>query len=187
MIVSSAFPAWAGEAASVRNCTWCHGTSAQGFSTAPRLAGQRRQYLETELVSFHQHTRDNPFSKQFMWGAVAALNPRVAHDLSIYFSTLPAKAARDGERELAAKGKAIYELGVPEANVVSCLVCHAPNGEGVRGFPRLAGLSYFYLKRRLAEWGQGYHSSAQSPMPQVASTLSPDQIDALASYLSFVQ
>jgi cytochrome c553 len=29
----------------VRNCTWCHGTSAQGYSKAPRLAGQRVDYL----------------------------------------------------------------------------------------------------------------------------------------------
>jgi cytochrome c553 len=57
----------------------------------------------------------------------------------------------------------------------------------VREIPRLGGLSYFYLKRRLQEWGQGYHSSPESPMPLVASTLGPDEIEALASYLSFVR
>ena len=53
--------------------------------------------------------------------------------------------------------------------------------------PRLGGLSYFYLKRRLAQWGEGYHAAAAPPMPRIASKLSPDAIEALASYLSFVQ
>jgi cytochrome c553 len=66
---------WAGESAAVRNCTWCHGTGAQGYTVAPRLAGQRPQYIMSQIRSFHDHTRDNPFSKQYMWGAVAALNP----------------------------------------------------------------------------------------------------------------
>ena len=35
-----------GEHFASRNCSWCHGPSLQGFSTAPRLAGQKREYLE---------------------------------------------------------------------------------------------------------------------------------------------
>src|ERR1700675_3609213 len=53
----------------VRNCTWCHGGSAQGYTPAPRLAGQRIRYIEQQLMSFGDHTRDSPFSKQYMWGA----------------------------------------------------------------------------------------------------------------------
>ena len=69
----STVSAWAGESAAVRNCTWCHGTGAQGYTVAPRLAGQRPQYIMSQIRSFHEHTRDNPFSRQYMWGAVAAL------------------------------------------------------------------------------------------------------------------
>ena len=29
------------ESLAIRNCTWCHGSSAQGYTPAPRLAGQR--------------------------------------------------------------------------------------------------------------------------------------------------
>jgi cytochrome c553 len=70
---------------------------------------------------------------------------------------------------------------------VSCYACHGPDAEGVRDIPRLGGLAYFYLKSRLEQWGQGYHSGAGSPMPMVASHLGPDEIEALASYLSFVK
>ncbi len=187
VIVAAAVPAWAGDSAAVRNCTWCHGISGQGYMVAPRLAGQRPQYIESQIRGFHEHTRDNPFSKQYMWGAVAALGPQAARDLAIYFATIAPKPANDGDRGLAARGRAIYLEGIPEANVVSCYACHGPNAEGVRDIPRLGGLAYFYLKGRLVQWGQGYHSIAGSPMPMVVSHLSPDEIEALASYLSFVK
>lgn len=57
----------------------------------------------------------------------------------------------------------------------------------MRDIPRLGGLAYFYVKARLEQWGQGYHSTAGSPMPLVASHLGLDEIEALASYLSFVK
>lgn len=153
---------------------------------APRLAGQRPLYIERQLSSFAGHVRDNPLSERYMWGAVARLDPQTAHDLAAYFATLQPNAAGDGQRELAATGKAIYKSGVAEANIVACLACHGPNGEGVREIPRLGGLSYSYLKRRLEQWNQGYHQSAK-PMPQVAKSLSANEVEALASYLSFVE
>ncbi len=122
-----------------------------------------------------------------MWGAVAALGPDAARDLANYFATIRPKPANDGNRALAARGRAVYLEGIPEANIVSCFACHGPNAEGVRDIPRLGGLAYFYLKGRLEQWGQGYHSVAGSPMPMVVSHLGPDEIEALASYLSFVK
>jgi cytochrome c553 len=185
-VLSLPVPLWASEA-SPRNCTWCHGTGAQGYMVAPRLAGQQAAYIAAQLRGYAAHIRDNPFSKQYMWGAAANLRTDAILDLSAYFASLPTKAAHDGRRVLAEKGQAIYVQGIPEANIVACLACHGPGGVGVREIPRLGGLSYFYLKRRLVEWGQGYHSALDSPMPLVAGTLGPNEIEALASYLSFVQ
>ena len=176
----------AGEPLSVRNCTWCHGTGAQGFSTAPRLAGQRQQYIMNQLLDFNHHTRDNPLSKQYMWAAAENLNSQVARDLAAYFSALPPRAANDGDSELTARGKEIYELGIADSNVVACVVCHGPKAEGIRQIPRLGGLTHSYLKKRLEQWGQGFHAKAEL-MPQIASTLSADDIEALASYLSFIE
>src|SRR5271169_77150 len=188
-IIFSAVSAVSGYAENpvIRNCTWCHGAAAQGYTPAPRLAGQRSQYIETELMSFRGHLRDSPFSKQYMWGAAGHLGPETVRDLATYFAALPPRAANDGNSELFARGRAIYTDGIPEANIVSCVACHGPNGEGVGQIPRLGGLAYTYLKRRLAEWGEGYNAAAAPPMPRIAGTLSPDQVEALASYLSFVK
>ena len=186
--LAAVFP-WLGHAESlaIRNCTWCHGVSAQGYNPAQGLAGQRRGYIQNQLKDFSDHTRDNPFSQLYMWGATANLSPATAHDLAAYFSTLTPQAANDGYRELEAKGRAIYQLGMPDSNIAACVVCHGPNAEGVGDIPRLGGLAYTYLKTRLTQWGEGYHAAANPPMPRIASKLSANQIEALASYLSFVK
>jgi cytochrome c553 len=188
-VIASAVPSLAGaiETVKFRNCTWCHGESAQGYGPAPRLAAQRPQYIENQLLSFRLHTRDSPFAKQYMWGAAENISPKMARDLAIYFSTLPPNVANDGDNEIAATGRALYEHGNPDLNTVSCAVCHGPNAEGIRQIPRLGGLSYYYLKRKLEQWGEGYHAAAEPPMPRIASKLSANQIEALASYLSFVK
>jgi cytochrome c553 len=140
-----------------------------------------------QLFDFRAHTRDNPFSQQYMWGAAANLGPQTARDLAAYFSTLPPKAANDGDRELEAVGRQIYREGIPDYDIVSCVACHGPNAEGIGQIPRLGGLSYSYLKRRLEQWGEGYHAAAEPPMPRIASKLAPNEIAALASYLSFIK
>ena len=175
------------ESLAVRNCTWCHGSSARGYTPAPQLAGQRPQYLENQLAAFIHHTRDNPQSKLYMWGATANLNPQTVHNLATYFAALPARAANDGDPELAALGRTIYQEGMPNSNIVACVVCHGPNAEGVRDIPRLGGLAYSYLKRRLRQWGEGYSAGTAPPMPDIASKLSSQQVEALASYLSFIK
>jgi cytochrome c553 len=169
----------------VKNCTFCHGTFAQGLATAPRLAGQRAAYIEKEIHAFREHLRDNPLSQLYMWNAVANLDPATARELANYFAAVPPRAAYDGRRDLVEQGAALYQQGVAEANIVTCVVCHGPNAEGVRDIPRLGGLSYLYLKRRMEEWNLGYHPTA-TPMPAVTRALSPAEIEALASYLSFI-
>jgi cytochrome c553 len=186
VLVASAFAAHADNAL-VRNCTWCHGGSAQGYTPAPRLAGQRRTYIEQQLASFANQTRDAPFSRQYMWGAAANLRPWEVQALSVYFSNVPPRAAYDGNRELVAWGEAIYQRGIPESNIAACVACHGPNAEGIGAIPRLGGLTYAYLKRRLEQWAEGYHGSLGHPMPHIATQLSQDQIEELASYLSFVK
>jgi cytochrome c553 len=189
IIISFAVPSLAGHAESlaVRNCTWCHGASAQGYTPAPRLAGQQSQYIENQLKSFGYHRRDNPFSRMYMWYAAANLNRQAARDLAIYFSSLHPEAANDGNRELVSLGRAIYQEGMPDSNIVACVACHGPSAQGVREIPRLGGLSYSYLEKRLEQWSEGYDAAARFPMPHVASKLSPNQIAALASYLSFIK
>lgn len=170
----------------IRNCTWCHGTTAQGYSKAPRLAGQRTDYLINQLRGFATHERDESLSIKYMWSAAAHLDQETERSLAAYFSALPPEAARDGDSALVTEGRTLFENGVPDENIAACQACHGPEAQGVREIPRLGGLSYDYLERRLEEWSQS-HDNWGTPMPKVARSLSANQIAALASFLSFVQ
>jgi cytochrome c553 len=184
-MVFSAVPAFAGGvgAGEIGYCSWCHGEAGQGYSTAPRLAGQKAQYIENQLLSFQKHTRVD----LFMWGATADLSAQTAHDIAVYLSTIPPKAADDGDAAIAPAGKIVYQEGIPESNIAACAPCHGPNAEGLGDIPRLGGLSYGYLKARLEQWAHGHNAAAPPPMPRIASQLPPNAIDALASYLSSVK
>lgn len=186
LAVANAPPARA-ESLAIRNCTWCHGGSAQGYAPAPRLAGQQPQYLINQLANFHSHARDNPQAKLYMWGAASSLTPQTARDLSTYFAKIAPEPANDGNRASVPTGRTIYQEGIPNANIAACVVCHGPNAEGIGPIPRLGGLAYAYLKRRIEQWGQGYHASAAPPMPDIGGKLSSSQAEALASYLSFIK
>jgi cytochrome c553 len=124
-----------------------------------------------------------------MWRASAKLvwtDPEGPRAVAAYFATLQPKPANDGHEELIGTGQNIYSGGEPDENVPACAACHGPNAVGSRNIPRLGGLSYHYLKRRLEKWQEGYHASATYPMPKIAKSLSPEKIEALASYLSFI-
>ena len=172
---------------SIRNCTWCHGTSAQGYTPAPRLAGQRAAYIDGQLHRFRAQHRNAPLDKQYMWAAAENLDDRRIHALAAYFSRLTPRAAKDGDRAVVARGEEIYQNGLPSENIVACVACHGPDAQGVGRIPRLGGLDYDYLKQRLEQWNEGYSVSGAVPMPHIAGQLSPDKIEALASYLSFVR
>jgi cytochrome c553 len=180
-----------GETIANRNCVMCHGPAFQGYWVAPRLAGQRPQYIQNQLRNFLAHSRDNPYSQLYMWRAAAKLDTQWGdadgyRAVAAYFATLEPKSARDGNEALTGEGANLFSGGEPAENVPACAVCHGPNAVGSRNIPRLGGLSYYYLKRRLELWGAGYHASASYPMPLVARNLSPEKIEALASYLSFI-
>jgi cytochrome c553 len=169
-----------------RNCAYCHGPSVQGFGVAPRLAGQHRAYIAAQLNRLRGGERDNPFSVNYMSHVAAKVLPEHECELTTYLAMLPPEAAGDGIEALAASGEQIFKIGVPSNKIPACQFCHGPDGQGVGMFPRLSGQSYYYLKRRLEQWGEGYTKIAPH-MPGIASQLSPEQIDAVASYLSFVR
>jgi len=186
LVLGATFATSAGaEDLAIRNCTWCHGSSAQGYTPAPRLAGQRAAYIEGELHKFRTQARNASIDKQYMWAAAENLSDRRIRELAVYFSGLSPVAANDGDAAIVARGKEIYQNGLPSENIVACVACHGPDAQGVGSIPRLGGLDYDYLKRRLAQWSAGESVAGAVPMPHIAGQLSPDKIAALASYLSF--
>jgi len=107
-------------------------------------------------------------------------------EVAAYLSSLEPEPFNNGDEALVHQGEAIFKTGVPKDNIPACQFCHGPDAQGSGIFPRLGGQSAYYLKRRLQQWVEGYSVIAEH-MPGIAQKLSPEQMDAVASYLSYVR
>jgi cytochrome c553 len=68
-------------------CVTCHGTELKGQQHIPRLAGQRPEYLRTQLLGFKAGTRFDMDGN--MTSAAQPLTPADIETLSAYLSALP--------------------------------------------------------------------------------------------------
>jgi cytochrome c553 len=141
----------------------------------------------TPVAHAMSHQQIVAVAAYLMWSAAKDLDAADSRDLAAYFSAMPPAAADDGDRATASAGQVLYRQGIPALNIVACAVCHGPNAQGIGEIPRLGGLSAAYLKTRLDQWAHGKPAYASAPMSRIASQLSTREIDALASYLSFVK
>ena len=180
----------AGSGRSIPPNTWCGiapSATAQTLRERPSrrgLAGQHRDYIIYQFERFKDKSRNNPFSLKFMSHVAAKVLPDSYCELGAYISGMPAEAAKDGNKEHVAAGEDIFLHGKPSNNLPACQFCHGPEAQGTGKFPRLGGQSYFYLKRRLEQWAEGY--AVVSPhMPGIVGLMTPEEIEDVASYLSF--
>lgn len=74
------------EIAQRNNCGACHTATFAGQQHIPRLAGQQRDYLVTQLTAFHAGTRGE--LDGVMTSAAQALTPRDIDLLATYLSSL---------------------------------------------------------------------------------------------------
>jgi cytochrome c553 len=174
----------------VAYCTDCHGPAGQGyrsFYVMPRLAGQTPEYFENQLRAFIEGRRERhsamPMSK------VHGLGPAMRSELAEHFASLDPRPFGRAPQELAARGRQIFEAGLPESNVPACSVCHGPDAKGHGPIPRLAGQLYSYTVKELENWDTERGQSAAAAdtshvMRPVAHSLSKSQIAAVAAYLS---
>lgn len=166
-------------------CSKCHGPSGNGISISPIfpiLAGQNPIYIETELKLLRQHGRSDPHARAFMWGISHALTDQQIQGLAQYFSTQPAVSGRPSPNpELAAKGKEIYENGVPERKVIKCIECHGETSEGTNTVPRLAGQHQAYLALQLHYYRDGLRENKL--MNRNVKNITDDEIAAVTEYI----
>ena len=164
-------------------CSSCHGAEGRSVSpTFPRLAGQQKDYLVTQLKAFRDHTRADPHAHTYMWGMAAALSDATIDGLADYYSSrTPVTGQPDNSSDVAA-GKKIYEEGVPELGVPACGGCHGDQARGGGTFPRLAGQHRPYIEGQLAAFSS--NSRANEIMHDNAKNLTPETERQLAAFLA---
>jgi cytochrome c553 len=165
-------------------CSKCHGQTGISISPLfPILAAQQASYIELELQLFRERARSDPHARAFMWGIARALDDDQIHALAQYFSSQPAvRGKAPSDPTLAAKGKSIFENGVPERDILGCIGCHGPNAEGIHTFPRLAGQHRDYLEIQLRQFNGQLRES--EIMQRFGHNLTEDEIAAVTEYLA---
>lgn len=167
------------------SCRRCHGDSGQGrgLGAFPRLAGQRRAYLEASLRAYARGERRSGIMEPI----AAGLEDAELRTIAGYYANLPpASAPSDatGEGEVAL-GESLALKGIPGQLVPPCAKCHGPKpGPYNPHYPRLSGQYENYLVLQLqlfksqSRGGTAYHHL----MHRVAGQLEEEQMGAVARY-----
>jgi cytochrome c553 len=167
----------------VQVCAGCHGLDGVSKSpTFPRLAGQSRDYLVSQLQGFRAHQRADPAGYEYMWGLTRHLSDDQIAGLADYFSAQTPRANAPGNSGMMALGKSIFEQGDPARATLPCSSCHGAHGEGMAVFPRLANQHSDYLVKQLLVF-QKTEQRPGTAMTQISHNLTHQEIDSVAAFL----
>jgi cytochrome c553 len=169
-------------------CMVCHGNEGRATSHGyfPRIAGKPADYLFNQLVAFRDGDRGNPTMTYFVEHMTDAYLREIAH----YFSALQVPYAAPQQtqqsQEERVRSEVLVRSGDPALGVPACTQCHGPSLTGMLpATPGLLGLSRVYLRIQFGSWRVGVRrAEAPDCMSQIVSRLPPQDLAALASWLS---
>jgi cytochrome c553 len=156
-------------------CFACHGPNGNSENPLyPVLAGQSWRYTYIQLKDFKEGRRSDPL----MSPMAAGLSRDDMIALGNFFAAqkpLPIKFKADGAR--VAAGKRI-------SDAVLCPMCHLGGFVGQNEIPKVAGQHPEYIRKQLADFKARRRTNDAGNMTSVAGTLSDDDIESLAHYIS---
>lgn len=164
-------------------CSSCHGADGRSVNpTFPILAGQQKDYIETQLKAFRDKTRADPHAHTYMWGMAAHLSDPTIDGLAAFYSAQPPAPGSNGDQAEIAAGKKIFDEGIPPKDVPPCKACHGEKAEGQGAIPRLAGQHRTYLEEQLAAFAS--QSRANEIMHENSKNLTALEISQVAAFFA---
>jgi cytochrome c553 len=161
-------------------CVACHGIDGNSTDPKyPKLAGMDQEYLMRQLKAFASGKRRDDTMSDIIGGIDANDFPALAS----HYSKMKPASGTVKDKELASKGKVIFEDGNTDSGVPACAGCHQPDGLGNARFPRLAGQHQTYTLKQLADYKSGRRST-DPLMTTVGKRLTVDEAKALAEYIA---
>lgn len=156
-------------------CAACHGID--GNSTVPQnpiLAGQTARYIYMQLRDFKRGRREDPM----MSPMAANLSKEDMLDLAAWYSKQKFNGQNSrGDPALIARGKEV-------ADAALCTICHLGGFSGQNEIPRAAGQHYEYTIKQLLDFKERRRTNDAGNMTAVVRTISDEDLQAVASYLS---
>jgi cytochrome c553 len=167
-------------------CGTCHGPDGNSTDPIfPRLAGQHAGYLVRQLKSFKEQTRGDPYAIAYMWGMASGLSDDTIDAMAQYYARQKTGPGKNHDPATVARGRDIFEHGIPPQGVPACAACHGPDALGSDMYPRLAGQHAEYILKQLASFQSNMRNMAV--MHGVAQNLRTPEMQAVADYLESLQ
>jgi hypothetical protein len=155
-----------------QTCFACHGADGIGITpNIPHIAAQPPLSIFYQLVQFREGMRKGGGMEVL----AKPLSDEDIRDIAAYFSALPPPPATAGEPAKLASGQKLAQQNY-------CNSCHAPQFQGQKQAPRLAGQSTEYFIVQLRNLRSGTRVDMDGTMGSAARGLSDEDIDALAAY-----
>ena len=156
-------------------CIACHGANGNSASGMfPTLAGQNARYIYLQLKDYKAGRRENAM----MSAMVQGLEKQDMQDIAAYFASQ--KQARTGFKPDQAKVTA----GAKKAEESLCAMCHMGGMSGQNEVPRLAGQHPEYIVTQLKNFKARVRHNDAGNMTSLAQTLSEDDMENLAHWIS---
>ncbi|MDM0074318.1 c-type cytochrome [Variovorax sp. J2P1-59] len=156
-------------------CAACHGVDGQPILPIyPILAGQTSRYMYLQLRDFQEGRRTN----ELMTPMVAGMTRDEMRELSDYF------AAQKPPRQRFAPSAEKAKLGKLKAEETLCTMCHLGGFAGQNEVPRVSGQNYDYIVKQLSDFKARKRTNDAGTMTSVANTLSAQDIENLAHFLT---
>jgi cytochrome c553 len=159
-------------------CSACHGADGNSvIALFPALAGQTARYLYLQLKDFKEGRRSEPA----MAPMVAKLSTQDMLDLAEYFAAQkPKPIAFKADAARVARGK-------KKAEEVLCTMCHLGGLSGQNEIPRVAGQHPEYVIKQLKAFKARTRTNDAGSMTSVAQTITEQDIEDLAHYISSLE
>ena len=153
----------------------CHGPNGNALIPQyPSLAGQTWRYIYVELKDFKEGRRSDPV----MSPMAADLSRDDMIALGNWFAAQ--KPATNQFKADSAKVSA----GLKVSDAVLCPMCHMGVFTGQNEIPRVAGQNYEYVVKQLQDFKHKRRTNDAGNMTSVAGTLSDQDIENLAQYIT---
>lgn len=159
-------------------CGNCHGVD--GISATahfPKLAGQKRAYIEKQLRDFLSGLRANDNGQMSGTGDFPDQALKFA---AAYFSQLPAPSPASRADNDFSRARTIVEVGLPESGVPACRSCHDADASIE---PWLEAQHAGYLAKQLKDFKSGIRGNDKT-MADIARRLSDDDIEKVSGFLA---
>jgi cytochrome c553 len=159
-------------------CAACHGpsgNSSQGIY--PSLAGQTARYIYLQLKDFKEGRRTD----SLMTPVAKTLSRDDMLNVAAYFAAQELRPP-DFQADPAKVAK-----GSAKAAETLCTMCHGGGFMGQNEIPRVAGQQHDYIVKQLKDFKERRRTNDAGNMASVSKTLSDEDIENLAQYLTTLQ